>query len=177
MPETDSIQNPGTVLGDGKSISSVVGTIANAIANHLGTGDVADLRRLRPDNPASPAFWKVMAEYWDMPAGDDEAQRRACLVSGLARTAGFHDYSTGLGTALATADYSELRFIRLLRASGKTLFKEIELAAEFLNSKAQQANWVDIAGLLFTRDDAKSESLRRRIARDYYTQQHKNKEK
>jgi CRISPR system Cascade subunit CasB len=162
---------------DKKSLSSIVGRLAHAVDKILGTGEVADLRRLRPEDPACPAFWKTMAEYWDMPYDDDDARRRACLLSGLARTKGLFDFHTGLGKALALAEYSELRFVRLLRAQDNSLFKEIELMAQFLNSKAQQTNWSQVAELLFTKDDEKAESLRRRIARDYYGNQNKKKEK
>jgi CRISPR system Cascade subunit CasB len=169
---------PETPLdSDNRSLPALVGRIAHAIEKILGTGEVADLRRLRPEDPACPAFWKTMAEYWDMPYDDEESRRRACLLSGLARTKGLHDYHTGLGKALALAGYSEIRFVRLLRAQDSSQFKEIELLAEFLNSKAQKANWAQVAELLFTRDEEKAESLRRRIARDYYGTQNKKKEK
>jgi CRISPR system Cascade subunit CasB len=161
---------------DKKTLPSIVGRLAYAIDKILGTGEVADLRRLRPEDPASPAYWKTMVEYWDMPFDDDDARRRACLLSGLARTKGLFDFHTGLGKALAIAEYSELRFVRLLRADGKSLLKEIELMAEFLNSKAQRANWSQVAEVLFTKDDEKAESARRRIARDYYGNQNKKKE-
>jgi CRISPR system Cascade subunit CasB len=162
---------------DKKSLSSIVGRLAFAVDKILGTGEVADLRRLRPEDPASPAFWKVMAEYWDLPFDDEDARRRASLLSGLARTKGLFDFHTSIGKALALAEYSELRFVRLLRAEGKGLYKEIELMAEFLNSKGQKSNWAQIAELLFTKDDEKAESLRRRIARDYYGTKNKKKEK
>jgi aspartokinase len=65
----------------------------------------------------------------------------------------------------------------LLRSENKGLLKEIELMAEFLNSKGQNANWAQVAELLFTQDDEKMESLRRRIARDYFKNQNAKKEK
>jgi CRISPR system Cascade subunit CasB len=159
------------------ALFSIVGRLTNVIDKILGNGEVADLRRLRPEDPACPEFWKVMAEYWDMPYDNDEARKRACLLSGLARTKGLHDFHASLGKALVDAGYSELRFVRLLRAQDKGLFKEIELMAEFLNSKGQSANWAQVAELLFTQDDEKMESLRRRIARDYFKNQNAKKEK
>jgi CRISPR system Cascade subunit CasB len=154
--------------GSGKSLSSIVGSLAFAIEKVFSTGTVAELRRLRPNDPASPAFWSVMAEYWEVPYSDDEAHRKACLLSSLARTKGLHNPKVTLGSALAEASYSEFRYVRLLRAQDNLLFKEIELMAEFLNSKAQQASWTQVAELLFTRDEEKAESLRRKISHDYY---------
>ncbi len=181
MAEPEQAAQPAildlTEGADKKSLSSIVGMLVYAVNNILGSGEIADLRRLRPEDPACPAFWKVMAEYWDMPYSDDNAQSRACLLSGLARTQGLFDFHIGLGKALAIQKYSEIRFVRLLRAQGKSLFKEIELMAEYLSSKGQSANWTQVAELLFTEVDEKAESLRRRIARDYYSNIDTKKEK
>jgi CRISPR-associated protein Cse2 (CRISPR_cse2). len=162
---------------DNGALFAIVGRLAHAVDKILGNGEIADLRRLRPEDPACPEFWKVMAEYWDMPYDNNEARKRACLLSGIARTKDLHDFHTSLGKALVEAGYSELRFVRLLRAQDRGLFKEIELMAEFLNSKGQPANWAQVAELLFTKDDEKMESLRRRIARDYFKNQNAKKEK
>jgi CRISPR system Cascade subunit CasB len=180
MPEIESsipIIKSDVKNDERKLLYSIVGRLAHVVDKILGNGEVADLRRLRPEDPACPEFWKVMAEYWDMPYDNDEARKRACLLSGLARTKGLHDFHASLGKALVDAGYSELRFVRLLRAQDRGLFKEIELMAEFLSSKSQTANWTQAAELLFTKDDENAESLRRRIARDYYGNQNKKKEK
>ena len=181
MPELLDVVKPNSREGrennNLKPWSSIVGRLVRAIDKNLGNGEVADLRRMRPNDPACPAFWKIMAEYWDMHFNDEEAMLRACLLSGLARTKNLHSFHISLGNALAIAEYSDLRFVRLLRAEGKTLFKEIELMADFLNSKTQPANWTEVAELLFTRELEKTESLKRRIARNYYATKHAKKEK
>lgn len=174
--EQTATMEPEPGGGESKSLSWLVARLAGVIEKEMGAGDVAVLRRLRPEDPASPVFWKVMASYvrenWSLPVNgpslDDAERRWACLLSALARTKGLHTHTIGYGKGLAEADYSELRFVRLLHAEGKALFKEIELAAEFLNSKAQRANWAQVAEILFTGDEEKTESLRRRISRDYY---------
>jgi len=115
---------------------------------------------------------------WNLPLGgeplEDAERCWACLLSALARTKGLHAPQVSLGNALAFGEYSELRFVRFLRAKGTALFKEIELMAQYLNSKAQPVDWTQVAEILFTRDEDKAESLRRKIARDYYnTLKHK----
>ena len=180
-----AIMEPEPGEGEGKSLSWLVARLAGVIEKEMGAGDVAGLRRLRPEDPASSAFWKVMASYvrenWNMPVSgpalDDAERRWACLLSALARAKGLHTHAIEYGKALAEANYSELRFVRLLRAEDKALFKEIELAAEYLNSQAQPANWAQAAELLFTRDEEKAESLRRRISRDYYKALNKKEKK
>ncbi len=152
---------------------SVVGSIAHAIAEQLPPGDVADLRRLTPDQPYAPALWKLLLgcvpDSWTAGPDRDEKERRwAALFAGMAVAAGGHDPRVPLGQALAQAGWSELRFVRLLRDRADGLAQRIRRVAAYLNSKSAPANWADAADLLLEQDGEWAEKHRRRIARDYY---------
>jgi len=151
----------------------VVGMAANAIAHRLPTGDVAQLRRLSPREPYAPAVWKLLLdcvpEAWLAgPDREQKEQRWAALFMGMAHAAGPHDPGTPLGRALAESGWSELRFVRLMRARGDGLFEEVRRLAQYLSSKSQPADWTGMANLLLDQDGEWAERHRRAIARDYY---------
>jgi len=143
------------------------------MAHHLSNGDLAQLRRASPATPYTPALWKMLLTYvppsWTSgPKQDERECRWANLLQGMAMTAGLHAQSTPLGRALAQADWSELRFVRLMQARGDGLVKEVRRLASFLAGKSQTADWSDIAQLLFNQKGEWAERHRRHIARNYY---------
>lgn len=166
-------------MSERPSLSSVVGRVAHAIDRVLPSGDVAQLRRLDARNPSSPAFYRLMLSTVepnldlrsDGPARDSADRRWAAVFQAAATLSGLHQINRRLGDALRAAGYSELRLVRLLRAQGDTLFKEIRTCAYFLSAKAEACNLADLARLLIVTDAENSESLRREIARAYYRHQ------
>lgn len=166
------------------SIGRSVGRAAHMMqSGELSTGDLAELRRISPDAPFTPALWKVLMklDLADAPPGIDQRvweRRWATLLMGLAFCADLHDYKTPLGRALAEAGWSELRFVRLMRATDEQLETHVRRLAQFLASKAQKANWADVAWLLFCqsgdpskdlcRSSEKAEEIRLGISRFYY---------
>jgi len=176
---TDKSLQPDTAVSNivpAHNLESVVNQIAYAMRHTLGRGDVAELRRLHPKDPSAPAFWKIAASYLAparmLPRGGqllDEAERRwASILSAMAQTAGLHRPGRRLGNALAAAGFSELRFVRLLRARDKPLFQNVRTAAGYLAAKAEPLDCADIAYLVLSDGRPHSEAVRRRIARDYY---------
>lgn len=168
---TPQVSNGTTTIES--SIHSVVGKIAYAMEHHLSTGDLAQLRRISPENPYTPALWKVLLTYvpesWTKGTKQDEKELRwSSLLMGMAMTAGLHDPNTPLGRALVQAGWSELRFVRLMQARGDSLAKEVRRLATFLASKSQPADWSDIAQLLLNQEGEWADRHRRRIARNYY---------
>lgn len=153
-----------------------IGRISHAINNRLSTGDIAELKRLNPENPGSPAFWKLIVgcigDEGVHLAGEknrDEAERRwAVVLSAMAHMKHLHIHGRKLGEALAEAGYSELRLNRLLRASGDTLRNLTRGMTLFLVSKGQSFDLLDLARLIFSDNNSWSESFRRQIARSYY---------
>lgn len=139
----------------------------------LSTGDMAELRRVDPEEPYTPALWKLMLDFdlTETPGWLDQTEREtrwAALLMGMAMNAGLHDYGSPLGEALAEAGWSELRFVRLLRSRDKRLFEELRRMAQYLGSKDQAADWTDVGRLLFSQEGEIADSHRRDIARDYY---------
>lgn len=158
------------------SLGGVIGRLAHAMSREgpLGAGEVAELRRLEPHDPGSPAFWKVVAAYLEdsLPSGgerlDDAERRWAAILSGLATLGPLHRQGVRLGLALAEAGLSELRFVRLLRAHDEGLLHQARVTAKFLSAKGQPADWTGMARLVLSdgRDD--EERVRRQLAREYY---------
>lgn len=153
------------------SMGTIVNRIAGAFGREIGAGDLAGLRRLDPDELASPEFWRVMAAYVPtdaLPQHDPYLTRVerqwAVVLSALAILAGLHERTVPLGAALARARYSELRFVRLLRARDAALANHVRSAARYLAAKGQSADCVGLALLVFS----EGETVRRQIARDYY---------
>lgn len=139
----------------------------------LSTGALAELRRISPQKPFTPSLWKLLldldeAEPWGGLDRDTYERRMATLAMGMAYCAGLHSKKPLLGHALAKAKWSELRFVRLMEARGETLEKLIRRMAQFLASKSQSANWVDVGWLLIGQDWDSAEATRLRISRSYY---------
>lgn len=154
-------------------LESVIGRVAWAINNQLSTGDVADLRRIKPAKPFTPALWKLLLAYvpdsWIRGSDQDEKEARwAVIFMGLALTPGLHNANIPLGDALATTNWTRVRFVRLLRQRKDGLTREVRLVARYLRSKNQPSNWTDIAQLVLNQEGVWAERHRRNIARKYY---------
>lgn len=171
----------GATDADRVTRAQVIGKLAHAIEHQLPTGDVAELRRISPDQPYTPALWKLLLSYvpesWVAGADRDCKEARwAAVLMGMAFTAGLHQPGLPLGQALANAGWSELRFVRLLRERGDALTGEVRRVAQYLASKSQSANWADVAALVLDQEGDWAEKNRRRIARSYYRALYKKTE-
>lgn len=162
-----------------RTLGSIVGAIAASIDRVLPPGDVAALRRLRPGEVGCAAFWKLLATHLgrELPAegpARDEAERRwAVIVQALARMRGLHDPRVRLGRALASAGLAEGRVLRLLRARHDNLADAVRVTAEFLANASIPTDHTEIALLILSDGRGDEETVRRRIARDYYAQTEK----
>lgn len=146
-------------------------------SGRLDAGALAELRRLEPDDPASPAFWQTLIRYVEPHAnapGDEGARRGwerrwAVILGGMARLA--HDPGNPAGRALADAGFSELRLHRLLRAEDARLADELRAAVQFLAAKGVSADWRQFAELILAdpgRFPDWAEGVRRRVSREYF---------
>ena len=154
----------------------IVGTTASMMKQDgaLSTGELADLRRISPDQPYTPALWRIlmMQNLDNSPSWISQEQwerRWATLFMGMAHCVSLHNYSISVGEALAEAGWSELRFVQLMRAKDETLETHLRRVAQFLASKNQEANWTDVAKLLFFQSGDAGERIRLSISRDYYS--------
>lgn len=136
----------------------------------ISPGDAAALRRLQPEDPSSPAFWRVFLGYVKPPEEPSvELQRRwAIILNAVAQLVGLNAAPIPLGRALRDARLSELRLIRLLRADSQRIADAVRHTARFLASKGQSVNLADLADLVLTTERRRGERVRRRIARHYY---------
>lgn len=143
--------------------------------DHYPIGSLAALRRLRPDAPDGAAFWWLVAEYAPPAFEDDRAARAlAAIAQCMAIAHPFHRPLSGqrhLGEALAEAEVSEARLLRLLRSPRSELPEELRRLARLMGGRGDvgRLDWSDAFDLLFWAD---GERVRRGIARDYYRKQY-----
>jgi CRISPR system Cascade subunit CasB len=142
----------------------------------ISTGDLAELRRINPEKPYTPALWKILFHH--VPDHDQlspsRERRWAILLQAMATCVGLHEPSIDFGAALAEAGWSELRFVRLMEARGDSLDKQLRRLAKYLASKNQEANWADAAWLLFVQEGQHAKNTRQLIARSYYRRKYVN---
>jgi len=174
--ETERISKANDTEEDSSRLSygEAVGKIANMMEGKgvLSSGEKAELRRISPEEPITPALWRLLLilNLDDSPWYDQQIWERrwATLMMGMAHCISLHDYQTSFGEALAEAGWSELRFVQLMRARGETLEKYLRRVSQFLSSKQQEANWRDVAWLLMAQSGETAENVRLNIARTYY---------
>jgi CRISPR system Cascade subunit CasB len=160
---------------DRPTLASTVGSIATAIEKVLSPGDVAALRKLAPDDPSCAAYWRLMSMNPGLVPqsgeGREDIERRwASILQAMATMAGLHNPRVPLGRAMAEADVAEQRLLRLLRASGSSLADAVRITAHHLTQKAMPSNHLDLAQLVLSDGGPSEDSVRRSIARSFYTQ-------
>ncbi|MEO8257367.1 MAG: type I-E CRISPR-associated protein Cse2/CasB [Acidobacteriota bacterium] len=158
-----------------RRLTSLVSHIATLLrgGGMISHGDAAALRRMDPRHPAA-GFFKIEGHVLDdqLP-GDatllaDLETRWAAIVVGLACLGSLHQPGRRLGHTLVDAQYSELRFTRLLRADADHLADELPALARFLAAKGTPVDWTTAAHLILSVGRSDEEPIRRHIARDYY---------
>ena len=124
----------------------------------LGPGDKAELRRYR-GGPLPLAFWRIAARpeaaalIDDLARGGRREKAEQALATILKAMAVMGPLAIAEGrqepgAALAASGYSEGRFVRLLRARGPNLAREIEIAARWCAVKGQPIAWRSLARLV-----------------------------
>ena len=182
-PETQEPQSEPSSRGN--IAVSLAGQIAQ-LAEHR-RGELAELRRMDPDNPNPPVFWRLLAPYGLL--GNPALERNWALilhgialmaptgvVDGNGRTA--HDGYTPVGKALFLGGesrrespfYSEMRLNRLLAAQGSMLRTLLVRMFRMLGAAGVSFNWRQMAQFILndSYDEDAAQESRRRIARDYY---------
>ena len=164
----------------------LTGSIAQLAEHHRG--DLAELRRMDPDEPDVAVFWRLLARYDILNSGETVESKWALILHGIAlmtpttggdgdaRTA--HDGYKPVGRALflggesqrAQAFYSESRLNRLLTARGPMLRTLLSRMFRMLAASGVSFNWREMSQYILNdgcNEDA-AEKGRRRIARAYY---------
>ena len=175
--------------GDGSpSWADVAVRFANRLAwAHFPRGDLANLRRMRPERPGPAVFWQLMGQE-DLLGSPALEVKWALILHGIAlmtstvpgdsvnRNA--HDGYTPVGRALFlgrdtqrnTGFYSDTRLHRLLTARGSTLRTLLARMFRIAAASGVKFNWREMARFILSEgyDNATVEWSRRRIAREYY---------
>ncbi|MBB4199538.1 hypothetical protein CCR94_01235 [Rhodoblastus sphagnicola] len=128
-------------------------------------GDLAELRRLDPDQPQAPAFFRILARVAPE-AGVESMRRYAHYLRILALNPDALS-NDRLGAVMAAAGLSESRVQRMLTARGESLHDQLRLIARRL-ANAGNVPWSGFRDLLLTTDEDKVERKRMMIARDYW---------
>jgi CRISPR type I-E-associated protein CasB/Cse2 len=153
-----------------QDVASVAGTLAH---KEFPKGDLADLRRGGTRLTTSPGYWRVLLDRVSEERRRNVEQERlwGVVMQCMAVMApNIHAPGRTLGKVLAQTgrDSLEHRFLRLLRSQGSALEDQMRLMARFLASQNLAVDWAPLAGLLLARSEAARETIRRRLARDYY---------
>lgn len=161
VPTADKQENSGL----GSTVYRLVGSI-----ERLSPGDRAELRRASHRDPACPSFWRLAISHELIDGkGARSEERWAVIIAAMARLEGLHRPGVRLGAALAEAGLAELRLVRLLRAEGERLYDELRAVVQALAAKGVGFDQVDLARLVLSEGQSNETSVRRRIARDYFS--------
>ena len=143
-------------------------------------GDLAELRRMNPDEPDVPAFWKLAARR-RLTGNPALESKWALVMHGIALMTPNAHSGTPVGRALfeggdsgrRNAFYSNLRLNRLLKAQGSTLRTLLTQLFRMLGSAGQPFDWPEMASFILSEGDA-AEAARNEIARAYYNAEYRN---
>ena len=171
---------------------SMAGYIAQLAENRRG--ELAELRRMDPDEPDAAVFWRAMGQHDLLNSGEVVERKWGLILHGIAlmtptnsvgenpRTA--HDGRMPVGRALFLGDesrrdsgfYSETRLNRLLTARGPMLRTLLARMFRMLASSDVSFNWREMAQFILNEgyNDEATELGRRRIAREYYQAERRN---
>ncbi len=159
---------------DGIDWRKAVGDIAwHMEREDYPAGQLASLRRLQPARPEGAAFWLLVNTHAPVALDNERAERAVAItINGMAIAHPFHrsPERRSLGFAMAEAEISEARLLRLLRTDAEALPGEVRRLARLMGSKgdAGRFDWFDVFALAYWPNDA----IRRRIAKDYYRRQY-----
>ena len=165
---------PDETTQEEPSLASTIASLAGTISHpDFPPGDLAGLRRLHPGSRLTPTYWRLLIGR--VPEGlrrtEEQERRWAVLLQAMAVMAPHsHASGRGLGKVLAelNRDSLEQRMLRLLRSRGRQLEDQLRLMARLLANEAQAVNWVGLAWLVLSDNEALRQKVCRAIARDYY---------
>ena len=143
----------------------------------LDPGPLAELRRMEPDGPGTPIFWRMVAQH-NLRDGELDAWKQIIRMMALLTPCGhrgadvrLHDRRQHLGAALCDGGtpvwptpgsepkpvYSEARLARLLATPAAQRGEALERMARMLarsRSPENGVNCIEVARLLLRQDEA-----------------------
>jgi CRISPR system Cascade subunit CasB len=174
---TDQDAQPSSETGDfiGR-LAHIIGQAARfeGDTSGLGSGERAALARLDPDGEPRPHQIAALSRallYAGLDPGSwrpDTWRRWALIAHGIALAG--HDDRHGLGEQLHQGEVSESRVTKLLTARGDAFRQLVPRLLRLLAAKETAPNWYQLGMLILYegRQEIKAESIRLRIASDYY---------
>ena len=186
---TNTTERPSTPMSWGEIAVRFAGYLASEGFNR---GDLAALRRMKPDEPDAAAFWRLTAIY-DLHGSPNVERKWALILHGIAlmtQTASSETFNRSahvrampIGRALfngndpdrTSAFYSETRLNRLLTARGVMLRTLLARTFRMLAAANQGFDWCQMAQLILNDeyDEERADQIRRNIAREYYWAENK----
>jgi CRISPR system Cascade subunit CasB len=144
-------------------------SVTNRLVGYLGTlgaGELADLRRLDPDRPSAPAYWRIAGQEH---ISEHDETSWALAISLLAQLHEQHTPKKQLGAALAESGVNPARVTQLLRAHDGNLEDVLRRIVHQLHQKRQPTDLTDIVWLVLSDRRSDEERARRRVARSFFT--------
>ena len=127
-------------------------------------GDLAELRRMNPDDPTALVFWRLMAKY-DLPDNAVAVPQWALIMNGMAIMTPTANADIPVGRALfLVGSYSEARLNRLLVSRSGIFRNLLGRMFRIMASAKQPLDWGEMATLILNDTD----DTRLKIARAYY---------
>lgn len=168
---------PTPVSPEPQSLARLIGRVAGIVSSEsFPSGDRAALKRLTPDRPPSLAFYRFcvlhLPDNWQNNVGAWQTLLAGLAIMGVQP----HRPDRPVGQALAEHRYSEARLERLLMARDDVLLTLTLRLVRFLAAKGESVNWLDLAKLLLTKDRDEQQTIRLKIASDYYRHQKTDKD-
>lgn len=190
MTSTQTVDTANLPAQERRSVSwgDIAVTFARILASpDFPRGDLAELRRMDPDELDAAVVWRLLARYELL--GSPQVENKWALIlhgialmtptgtgDGAGRSA--HDGSMPVGRAIfsggdnqrSSAYYSESRLNRLLNARGPVLRTLLARLFRMVAAAGQPFNWREMATFILSEgyNEEAAERGRRRIAREYY---------
>lgn len=166
----------GTIKAIARNLVQDIGDLYSSGAR----GDLAELRRMNPDDPDVPAFWKLAARR-RLTGNPAMESKWALVMHGIALMTPNAHSGTPVGRALfeggdsgrRNAFYSNLRLNRLLKAQDSILRTLLTHLFRMLGSAGQPFDWTEMASFILSEGDA-AEVACNKIARAYYNTEYRN---
>ena len=168
-----------------QTIHAIVYQLVSEIdSSAFSRGDLAELRRMNPEEPDSTAFYQLMGAR-GLLRNEALETKWAMIIHGIAlMTPAAHHSGTPVGEALfeggtpgrTSAFYSTLRLNRLLKSEGSVLVTLTKQLFLMMKATGQPFDWREMATFILSEgiDHETAEESRRSIARSYYGTEYRN---
>lgn len=150
-----------------RPLHAQLGALARLVQSTARPGDLAELRRGRPDSVPGFAFWRTLAQAEVHPR-EDELSAYIVALGLMAMAHGRHAPTVRFGAALAQAGVDEKRVLALLRAAPPLLYDQARGVVHLLDSKGVAFDHAELAALVVGTHADLAERVRRRVAADFF---------